>query len=145
MPLQEVVAGRLGDPSPATVNNLVDCSPIVLYDGVVSQSPRRQTALGAAFDALANEERRRILRRLARGAATTPEIASQFRFTKQAMSRHVAVLERAGLVGRSNRGRVRSLTLVPTQLDRISLWIAELRHGWHASLDRLDEVLKEQL
>jgi DNA-binding transcriptional ArsR family regulator len=110
----------------------------------VSQPLRRQAALGSAFDALANEERRRILRRLARGAATTPEIASQFHFTKQAMSRHVAVLERAGLIGRSSRGRVRSLTLVPTQLDRISLWIAELRHGWHASLDRLDEVLKER-
>src|ERR1700733_3711308 len=97
--------------------------------------------LDAAFDALANEHRREIVRRLARGAMTTPEIGRHFEFTKQALSRHVGVLENAGLVSRTLRGRVHEVSLVPRPLDTVARWVSELRRGWTASLDRLDEVL----
>jgi DNA-binding transcriptional ArsR family regulator len=100
--------------------------------------------LGAAFDALANHQRRAILVRLARGAASTPEIALQFGFTKQALSRHVAVLENAGLIERTTQGRTHHLALIPAQLDRISRWLVEIRSGWRSSLDRLDTALRER-
>jgi len=98
-------------------------------------------ALDTVFDALANEHRREIVMRLARGSMTTPEIGRHFGFTKQALSRHVGLLENAGLVSRTVRGRVHELTLVPRHLDDVVRWVDELRRGWAASLDRLDEVL----
>jgi DNA-binding transcriptional ArsR family regulator len=99
-------------------------------------------ALNAVFDALANEPRREIVKRLARGPMTTPEIGRHFKFTKQALNRHVGLLENAGLVSRTLHGRVHELTLVPRRLDGLTRWISELRSGWAASLDRLDEVLR---
>jgi DNA-binding transcriptional ArsR family regulator len=99
-------------------------------------------ALDAVFDVLANEHRRNIVARLARGPLTTPEIGRNFGFTKQALSRHVSLLESAGLIARTVRGRVHELSLVPRRLDGMARWVAELRRGWGASLDRLDEVLR---
>lgn len=98
--------------------------------------------LDAVFDALANERRREIVRRLARGPMTTPEIGQHFGFTKQALSRHVGLLENAGLVSRTLHGRMHELVLVPRPLDDVARWVTELRRGWTASLDRLDEVLR---
>lgn len=100
-------------------------------------------ALDVVFDALANERRREIIKRLARGSMTTPEIGSHFGFTKQALSRHVGLLEDAGLVSRTVHGRVHELVLVPRRLDGIVDWVSELRRGWAASLDRLNEVLDD--
>jgi DNA-binding transcriptional ArsR family regulator len=74
---------------------------------------------------------------------TTPEIAYHFGFTKQALSRHIAVLESAGLVSRIAEGRVNHLALAPQQLDDVMRWMSELRRGWTASLERLEEVLRE--
>jgi len=98
--------------------------------------------LDAVFDVLANERRREIVARLARGPMTTPEIGRHFGFTKQALNRHVNLLEEAGLVARTLHGRVHELSLVPRRLDGVARWIVELRRGWGASLDRLDEVLR---
>ncbi|MGN6791065.1 MAG: ArsR/SmtB family transcription factor [Streptosporangiaceae bacterium] len=99
-------------------------------------------ALDVIFDALANEPRREILVRLSAGPMTTPQIGQGFGFTKQALSRHVAVLENAGLVRRMVRGRVHDLTLVQAPLAEVSGWLAEVERGWQASLDRLDMVLR---
>jgi DNA-binding transcriptional ArsR family regulator len=99
-------------------------------------------SLDAVFDALANEHRREIVRRLARTPMTTPEVARHFGFTKQAMSRHVGVLESAGLVSRTLHGRVHELVLIPRRLDGLARWVTALRAGWSASFDRLDEVLR---
>jgi DNA-binding transcriptional ArsR family regulator len=99
-------------------------------------------SLDVVFDALANEHRREIVMRLARAPMTTPEVARHFGFTKQAMSRHVGVLESAGLVSRTLHGRVHELVLVPRRLEGVTRWISALRAGWSASLDRLDEVLR---
>jgi DNA-binding transcriptional ArsR family regulator len=91
-------------------------------------------ALDAVFDALANERRREIVTRLARGPMTTPEIGRHFGFTKQAISRHVGLLEGAGLVSRTPHGRVHELALVPRRLDDVVGWVSELRRGWAVGL-----------
>ncbi len=101
-------------------------------------------ALDTIFDALANEPRREIIARLSAGPMTTPEISRGFGFTKQAMSRHIAILEGAGLVQRTVRGRVHDLTLVRAPLTEVSGWVAEVERGWQASLDRLDVVLRSR-
>ena len=108
--------------------------------------PRRSqaVALDAMFDALASERRREIVMRLARSPMSTPEIRHHFGFSKQALSRHLAVLEDAGLVSRHVRGRVHHQALAPQRLDGVVQWVSELRRGWAASLVRLDEVLSEQ-
>lgn len=100
--------------------------------------------LDAVFQGLANGSRREIVARLARGPMTTPAIGRHFGFSKQALSRHVAVLEGAGLVARTLRGRVHELVLVPRRLDSITRWVSGLRRGWAANLDRLDEVLRDR-
>ena len=105
---------------------------------------RREAALGNVFDALDNAQRRAILARLARGPVSTPEISARFGFTKQALSRHLTVLENAGLIERSVRGRTNDLTLVQAPLDDVSRWIGEIRRGWNASFDRLDHVLRSK-
>jgi DNA-binding transcriptional ArsR family regulator len=108
----------------------------------MSPSPSRGAALDAVFAALANEHRRRILARLASGDVTTPQIALEFDFSKQALSRHMAVLEDAGLVNRAVHGRLHELAFAPEPLDGVSHWIFELRRGWKKNLDRLDRVLR---
>ena len=100
--------------------------------------------LDVVFDALANEARREIVARLAGGPTTTPDIRQAFSFSKQALSKHMAILEEAGLVRRSLRGRVHELTLVRAPLGEISDWLTEIRRGWQANLDRLDVVLRNR-
>jgi DNA-binding transcriptional ArsR family regulator len=126
------------------VNFFVDFLERARYAARMPDLTRRETALGSAFDALANAQRRAILARLARGPASTPEIASRFGFTKQALSRHLTILERAGLIQRRIRGRTNDLALMPAPLDDVSQWIAEIGRGWQASLDRLDLILRSQ-
>jgi DNA-binding transcriptional ArsR family regulator len=99
--------------------------------------------LDAIFDALANRHRRHIVARLARTSMTTPSIAREFGFTKQALSRHLSVLETAGLVRRQRDGRIDRLDIVPARLDAVRSWIDEIKAGWNASLDRLEEVLRD--
>src|SRR4051812_28873162 len=115
-----------------------------MVSGTVLLMKADPAALDAVFDALANERRREIVIRLARGPITTPEIGRHFGFTKQALSRHVALLESAGLVSRTLHGRVNELELVPRRLDGIEQWVFELRRGWSGNLDRLNEVLGGQ-
>ena len=85
--------------------------------------------LDAVFQGLANERRRGIVARLARGAMTTPEIGRRFGFTKQALNRHVGLLARAGLVRRTLHGRVHEIELVPRRLDSLTRWVDELHRG----------------
>jgi DNA-binding transcriptional ArsR family regulator len=99
-------------------------------------------ALDQVFDALANQSRREIVARLSRGPVTTPEIGRQFGFSKQALSRHLSLLEDAGLIQRLARGRVHELSLVPVPLGEVAGWLADIRRGWETNLDRLDAVLR---
>jgi DNA-binding transcriptional ArsR family regulator len=104
----------------------------------------RSDSLDSVFEALANRSRREIVARLAVGAMTTPEVGRHFGFSKQALSRHVGVLEDAGLIRRVLRGRVHELTIAPGRLDRVTNWVSAVRRGWESSLDRLDQVLGEE-
>jgi DNA-binding transcriptional ArsR family regulator len=99
-------------------------------------------ALDVIFDALASEPRRQIVARLSAGPLPTPELSRRFGFTKQALSKHIAILESAGLVRRTVRGRVHDLALVRDPLTEVTGWLTEVERGWEASLDRLDEVLR---
>lgn len=96
--------------------------------------------LDDVFGALSSTARRRIVARLADGPATTPEIGRQFSFTKQALNRHVHVLEQAGLIERRLDGRVKRIALVPQRLTTVSRWSEEIIAAWSANLDRVDDL-----
>jgi DNA-binding transcriptional ArsR family regulator len=102
---------------------------------------RSAAALDFTFDALASQPRREIVARLARGQVSTREIAGHFAFSKQALSRHLALLEDAGIVERTVHGRAHALTLAPAPLVGVSDWVGEIRQGWASNFDRLDQIL----
>src|SRR5258705_1860500 len=97
--------------------------------------------LNAAFSALADPTRRAILARLASGEATVMELARPFEMTQPAISRHLKVLEGAGLIVRRAEGTKRPCRLAPAALAEIDQWLAMLREALAANYDRLDAVL----
>lgn len=99
--------------------------------------------LSATFAALADPTRRAILARLARGESSVTELAQPFDLSLPAISKHLAVLERSGLVERRREARWRFCKLDPEPLKDASAWIDEYRRFWEQSFDRLDAYLKE--
>jgi DNA-binding transcriptional ArsR family regulator len=99
------------------------------------------TNLDAAFSALADPTRRAILARLALGEATVMELAAPFEMTQPAVSRHLKVLEGAGLVVRRIDGTKRPCRLAPGAIDEIDQWLGMLREALAKNYDRLDGVL----
>jgi len=99
--------------------------------------------LSDTFAALANSTRRAILARLAEGAATVNELAAPFDLTLPAISKHIKVLERAGLVRRGQRAQFRPCALDAARLQEISTWAEQYRPVWEARFDRMDEYLKQ--
>src|ERR1700731_4820361 len=97
--------------------------------------------LDTAFSALADPTRRAILARLALGEATVMELAEPFEVTQPAISRHLKVLEGAGLIVRRVEGTKRPCRLAPAGIDAIDRWLAILREALAKNYDRLDEVL----
>ncbi len=97
--------------------------------------------LDATFAALANGTRRAILARLTQGAATVNEIARPFDLTLPAVSKHIKVLEHAGLVRRSRHAQFRPCVLDPGPLDVVAAWVDEHRATWETSFDRMDAYL----
>ncbi|HTC31004.1 MAG TPA: metalloregulator ArsR/SmtB family transcription factor [Candidatus Acidoferrum sp.] len=95
--------------------------------------------LDAVFSALADPTRRRIVERLARGRLTVGEIASEFSVSQPAISKHLKVLERAGLLERQIDGRVHNCRLDPKAMQEASTWIEEQRRFWEAAFSRLDD------
>lgn len=98
--------------------------------------------LSLVFSALADPTRRAILARLAQGAATVGEVAEPFAVSAPAISRHLRVLERAGLVARTAQAQWRTLSMRPEPLDDASVWVAERRREWNLRLDALGEHLE---
>jgi DNA-binding transcriptional ArsR family regulator len=98
-------------------------------------------ALTRTFAALADPTRRSILARLAEGEATVNELADPFSMSQQAISKHIQVLERAGLVTRTRRAQYRPCRLEPEPLDDAVSWIARHRQMWADRFDQLDEYL----
>jgi DNA-binding transcriptional ArsR family regulator len=99
--------------------------------------------LTETFAALANSTRRAILARLAEGAATVNELAEPFAMTLPSISKHIKVLERAGLVRRAQHAQYRPCALEPASLEAISTWAEQYRPVWEASFDRMDDYLKQ--
>jgi DNA-binding transcriptional ArsR family regulator len=97
--------------------------------------------LDAAFSALADPTRRAILARLALGEATVMELAAPFEMTQPAVSRHLKVLEGAGLIVRRIDGTKRPCRLAPGAIDEIDQWLGMLREALAKNYDRLDGVL----
>jgi DNA-binding transcriptional ArsR family regulator len=100
--------------------------------------------LNAVFSALADPTRRAIVRRLASGEATVGELAQPFTMSFQAVSKHLHVLEQAGLVNRSRRAQQRPSRLRPEALAYVSGWLGDYRSLWETSFDRLGEHLTNQ-
>lgn len=99
--------------------------------------------LSETFAALANSTRRAILARLADGAATVNELAAPFEMTLPAISKHIKVLERAGLVRRGQRAQYRPCVLDGAPLEEIATWAEQYRPVWEARFDRMDEYLAQ--
>ncbi len=97
--------------------------------------------LDAAFSALADPTRRALLARLARGEATVLELAKPFDMTQPAISRHLKVLEGAGLIVRRIEGTKRPCRLAPAAITEIDQWLGLLRDALAKNYDRLDDVL----
>ena len=97
--------------------------------------------LDASFAALADPTRRAILARLALGEATVMELVEPFEMTQPAISRHLKVLEGAGLIIRRVEGTKRPCRLAPAAVEEIDQWLAMLRQALSANYDRLDDVL----
>ena len=98
--------------------------------------------LDAAFSALADPTRRAILTRLAKGEATVMELAEPFAMTQPAISRHLKVLETAGLLVRRPDGAKRHCRLAKRGIDGVDQFLAKLRKALAGNYDRLDDVLQ---
>lgn len=99
--------------------------------------------LSETFSALADPTRRAILARLAQGEATVSELAAPFPVSLQAVSKHLTVLERAGLIARGKNARWRPCRLRGEALMSATMWLQDYRRFWEAGFDRLDEHLRE--
>ncbi|MFX0593052.1 ArsR/SmtB family transcription factor [Melissospora conviva] len=95
------------------------------------------------FAALADPTRRAILSRLAEGDATVNELAQPFPVSLQAISKHLKVLERAGLITRTRDAQWRRCRLDPDPLREVAQWVEQYRRFWENRYDRLDEYLNE--
>jgi DNA-binding transcriptional ArsR family regulator len=99
--------------------------------------------LDATFRALADPTRRALLARLAKGEATVTELAKPFAISLPAISKHLRVLENAGLLARSREGRIHRCRLAPEPLASAAEWIAHYRRFWDTQLDALERYLRQ--
>ena len=99
--------------------------------------------LSGTLAALADPTRRAILARLALGVATVGELAAPFEISGPAISKHLKVLERAGLIRRGRDAQRRPCTLEAARLKEVADWVAGYRRFWEGSLDRLEDYLQE--
>jgi DNA-binding transcriptional ArsR family regulator len=99
--------------------------------------------LSETFGALADPTRRAILARLAKGEATVTELAAPFDISLPAISRHLKVLQHAGLIEQGRQAQWRPCRLKAEGLRDVAEWIGEYRRHWEESLDRLDDYLRE--
>ena len=98
--------------------------------------------LDLVFGALADRTRRGIVSRLADGEVSVGDLVSQFAMSQPAISKHLKVLENAGLVSRSRRGTARLSHLEAEPLGTVSAWVGTYREFWESGFDRLDDLLR---
>ena len=103
-----------------------------------------EDTLSQTFAALASSTRRAILARLAEGEATVTELAEPFNVSLPAISKHIKVLERAGLITQGHKAQFRPCTIAVTPLKEISMWTEQYRHIWEASFARMDDYIDQR-
>ncbi len=99
--------------------------------------------LSQIFGALANSTRRAILARLAEGEATVNELAEPFNMSLPAISKHIKILERAGLIVQGQKAQYRPCTIDVTPLQEVSEWTEQYRHIWEARFDQMDAYIHQ--
>ena len=109
----------------------------------MSLHPAPSDALSATFSALADPTRRAILARLASGEVSVTKLAEPFEMSMPAVSKHLKVLERAGLIARGREAQWRPCRLEAGPLKDVSNWVEKYRRFWEESFDRLDVYLAE--
>ncbi|MDB5454772.1 MAG: sdpR 1 [Caulobacter sp.] len=105
--------------------------------------PQAADPLSATFAALADPTRRAILARLSRGETSVTELAKPFAMSGPAVTKHLKVLEKAGLISRSREAQWRPAKLEPAALKRVTEWLDDYRRLWEQSFDRLDDYLAQ--
>jgi DNA-binding transcriptional ArsR family regulator len=100
--------------------------------------------LERTFGALANSHRRQIVDHLVAGPVETPILARRFDMSKQALNKHLMVLEGAGMIERQLLGRVHRVRLRLEPLEAATDWLSTIRRGWETSLDQLGQLLEEE-
>jgi DNA-binding transcriptional ArsR family regulator len=109
----------------------------------MSRATLSEDQLDRAFGALADPTRRAILARLTRGDAGVLDVAEPFPMSQPAVTKHLRVLEEAGLISRHRLSRQRMCHLEPQRLRQLSDWVGSYREFWEESFERLDELLEE--
>jgi len=104
---------------------------------------RDDKRLDLTFAALANSTRRKILARLAEGEATVNELAEPFKMSLPAISKHIKVLERAGLIIQGQKAQYRPCTIDVAPLKEVSDWTQQYRHIWEERFDKMDNYLNQ--
>ncbi|GAA2029949.1 metalloregulator ArsR/SmtB family transcription factor [Yaniella flava] len=103
-----------------------------------------QDRLSSAFAALADPTRRDILYRLRGGPLTVSELATHYPMSRPAISQHLAVLEKAGLVERNRRAQWSECSLAPNSLAEVAAWVEQQHTAWNERFDRLEEYLTKE-
>jgi DNA-binding transcriptional ArsR family regulator len=106
-------------------------------------SMQQPDTLSTTFAALSDPTRRAILARLASGEASVKDLSAPFQMTQPAISKHLRVLERAGLIERGRQAQWRPRRLRAEPLREIADWVSQYRRHWEDSFDRLDEFLRD--
>jgi DNA-binding transcriptional ArsR family regulator len=112
---------------------------------VIETPMTAEQQLDSVFNALADPTRRAILARLTEGDANVAELAAPFRMSQPAVSRHLKVLEQAGLISRHRRATARLSRLEAEPLREATVWLADYREYWSESYERLDELVARLL
>ena len=99
--------------------------------------------LDLTFAALANSTRRAILARLAKGEATVNELAEPFKMSLPAISKHIKVLERAGLITQGQKAQYRPCTIDPKPLREVAKWTEQYRPIWDERFDQMDDYISQ--
>jgi DNA-binding transcriptional ArsR family regulator len=108
-----------------------------------ASAPLTEGQLDRVFGALADPTRRAILSRLSEGDAGVLDVAQPFPMSQPAITKHLRVLEEAGLISRHRQARRRMCHLEPERLEQLSDWVGSYREFWEGSFERLDELLAE--
>jgi len=109
----------------------------------MAKQDQRSDHLSAVFTALADPTRRAILARLSQGEAMVTELAEPFKLSLPGVSKHLKVLQRAGLITQGRKAQWRPCRLEPKRLKEAADWVNEYKRFWEESFDRLDDYLKE--